>query len=822
MVKKIQLTAAPLEKQWDVRFPERLRRFYDDDEWKIYESRLVTDLAHFGSDTKERISFADREYLPGKFEYSKGYPGRDRSLFPLCELPAMDGSYFMAADLADESIPVLFFDYEEGFHSHSDSLDDFLASLLKPGEKTRAEQLNELTKEAKDLYDAEKYAEARDMLEAGCSRLARVIKFDLFDQLRHLPGASRNLLGLCYKALEDFDRALTVFESAVEIDRDRSAALNVLSIYLFHRKDYPRVIEYGEKVGRELLFNFYDYPAFYQRLYLGRARIMLGEKDGGALEFALILSRFAEKDVEKIENATEALTEIRDAGGAAGDIAGEILQWFGPPRFHLDAASIAANREWWDALPKGDLRNEFQELMGKKKPGDEDLARLLRRTTLELQHDTIKDLTWIEKFPRLRTLNLEGNQVADIAPLARLRHLNDLDLRNNPIKDFSPLANLTRLTKIDLAETGLRDLEPLKELHELRKIRVCDNKIKSVEALRALPELREVTLYNNLISDLEPLSESILLKEISCFGNPLEKPDQNRGLAGALAIKDLPMLQEMDAHIQKISEEEVATWRAARPWTVAPGAEELDEWVAWWQQLDPNLRGALLEEIDDDEVKDGVPTAEGFLELRQEDYLSLSKQGLSDISPLTRLDRLDHLTLNKNKITRLPDLRSFACLRTLDLNANRVHDFAPLADVPHLAALDLAGNEIENIASLPVMTSLRKLGLEKNQIVDLGPLGAQVGLRVLYLEGNRIRDVQPLAALKQVRKLWIQENKIVDLSPLDECDNLEELVCFANPGLRGLMALKDLVHLYRVRAHGAFAAEEVAEFRRLRPDVDVL
>ncbi|MEQ9367129.1 MAG: hypothetical protein RIF32_23045, partial [Leptospirales bacterium] len=99
MVKKIQLTAAPLEKQWDVRFPERLRRFYDDDEWKIYESRLVTDLAHFGSDTKERISFADREYLPGKFEYSKGYPGRDRSLFPLCELPAMDGSYFMAADL---------------------------------------------------------------------------------------------------------------------------------------------------------------------------------------------------------------------------------------------------------------------------------------------------------------------------------------------------------------------------------------------------------------------------------------------------------------------------------------------------------------------------------------------------------------------------------------------------------------------------------------------------------------------------------------------------------------------------------------------------
>lgn len=822
---KNSIPAKELEEQWGVQLPTRLRKFFDEDEWQTYEGRLVCDLAHFGSDTKTAVSFFDRDYLPGKFEYSEGFQkSGEQSLMPLCEMPEMDGTFFMAIDLAAKDLPVLFFDYEEGFHDHSASFDEFLAGLLQPGEKTRAEQLQELTDQAKALYDKEQYAEARDLLEEGYGRLADV-KFDIFDHLSHLPGAARNLLGLCYKALGDLDRALAVFENAIETDRDKSAALNVLSIYLNDRKDYRRVIEYGTRIGREMLFNFYDYHAFYQRLYIGRAHIQLGEANEAATQFGMILARFVEKDIAKIRTGVEDLKEIQDAGGEAGAIAENILDWFGPPPVRLDEATIVANRAWWDALPKSELRSEFAKLMElpkKKQPTDEDLGRLLRRTSLKIQHSAVKDLAWLERFPRLRTLNLEGNEIRDLNPLEQLKALVDLDLANNPVENLEPLSQLTRLTDLDLSETGIQDLAPLQNLRELRKLRAKGNEIESLEGLRGLPELREVTVYSNRIRDLEPLGESPLLKEISCFDNPLEEPEAERGHAGVLAIRSLPLLEEMDAHIEDISSEDLDAWREARPWTVELSDAEYQDWLAWWRGLDDRLREALLEEVDDDEIEDGVPTAEGFFELRKEDYLRLSDKGLSDVAGLTRLNRLDHLTLGKNGLSALPDLSALRCLRTLDLNDNTIHQLAGFAKLPVLAALDLAGNEIESLSDFPAMPSLRKLELERNRIVDLSALSAQSGLRKLYLEKNRIRDVSPLASLKDLRLLWLQENAITDFAPLAACTNLEELVCSANPGASGLLALKDLPYLYLVKAYGVFAADEVAEFRRLRPDVDLL
>ena len=835
MARRIILNPTDLETQWELALPQKLKEFFLSNAWQEFEGHQISDLYGFSSDVRSAITFKDRDDLPDKFEYAREFAD-DQTFFPLADLPDLDGTFFVAVDLADDALPVYFFDYESGFQEHASSLEEFLAGLLPPGARTPAEELDKLLEKARALYKKKQYEKAKNTLESGLASIGPV-KNDTFDQYRGMPAAARNLLALCYKGLGNTDRAMELFELAVE-EGDKSAALNIMSIYI-DQGAWQTLVDYAEEKAKSMLMLWDDYSAYYSFLYRGIGYMQLGNANHATKYFGFIAARFLEKKPERITEAVERLEELlaksekneptskteRQEAAIPDDsepmqIAGRILAWLKPPELALSKTEQIELQSWWSSLDE-----EVQESLADaldKEPEEmaiEDLDALIRRTSLKIENRNIEDIQFLSRFKRLRTLSVEGNEIADIAPLANMPTLVDLNLSENPLQSIGPLSGLLRLQELDLSECGLKDLAHLSGLKQLRKLRLNENQIQSVEALANLHELVELTLYDNEIENLNPLQSNTLLKEISCFSNPLEEA----GVDSVIELRSLPLLQEVDAHWRndKVDPEQLKAWQAARPFTVAMDDTQHQEWRDWWDSLPDAWRAALEDELEEMD-KEGYPTLEAFFELRKENHLSLGKKNLQTIDPLTRLSRLDYVNLSRNGISVLPDLSGLQCLRTIHLDDNRIADLRPFEAVPYLAYLDLDKNELKDLKTLPTLPYLRRLDLNNNQIADLSPVAKAPGIRRLELIGNQIQDVKPLAGLTELRELFLQENQIKDISPLAACENLEELVVFSNANLQGLLALKDLRYLHTIRAHGAFESEAIKDFRSIRPDVDLL
>ncbi|MBI41846.1 MAG: hypothetical protein CMF59_19795 [Leptospiraceae bacterium] len=806
------LSPDTLEKAWNVTLPERLHEFFSSGDWKNYEGMAATNLYGFSSDVRAELTFKDREELPDKFEYSEDFQAR-KGLWPLCDILNLGGTFFMAVDLKSRKLPVYFFDYESGFQKHSDALDSFLASLLKPDEKTPAEKHQDLHTSARALYDAEDYESCAQTIEAGLNELGEV-NFDVFDQFKSIPGALRNLLALCYKNTGNFDRAIEIFEAAVA-EGEKSAALNLMSIFL-DQKEYQKLVDYANEVSASMFMLWDDYSAYYSFLYRAIAYAQLNNRKDATKYFGFIATRFQD-NAERLEQTVQRIKEEKEKGNPGG-IFDSVLSWMDRTPEPLAAQEKKDLLGWWKSLSIKELKSQLAELMDKKpsRVNAQDIQKLLRRTELKLDHSDLEYLDDLRLFRRLRSLSLEGCNLSSLEGL-NWPALKKLSLKGNPLKEISQLSSLSRLEDLDIAKTEVTDLNPLSSLKNLRELRANDNQIESLEPLTELPELKEINIYDNQIRDLNVLKNNTLLKEISCFSNPLEAV----GLKSALELRNLPLLQELEPHWDKEPKgKDLELWLSARPWEKPMNEEELQDWTTWWKALPDAWKEALESEVDD--IEDGVPTEEGFFDLRKENHLSLSDNDLETLEPLTRLVRADWVSVRKNGIKELPDLSSLGALRTLNLEENQIQDLSPLQNIPLLAKVDLSKNGLKGELSLPEIPTLRTLDLSHNELTGIQCLSALKGLRRLELIENSIEDLSPLKNLTELRELFIQQNEIRNIEALSGCSSLEELVIFGNPSITGLLALKDLPYLCRIRAHGALMNDEITEFRKLRPDVDIL
>lgn len=88
---------------------------------------------------------------------------------------------------------------------------------------------------------------------------------------------------------------------------------------------------------------------------------------------------------------------------------------------------------------------------------------------LDLGHQAISDLSWLQYLPELRLLILADNKVTDITPIGTLTELRFVELFGNyGIQTWDPLANCTKLEDINIGFVdGPKDfsfLEPLTNL----------------------------------------------------------------------------------------------------------------------------------------------------------------------------------------------------------------------------------------------------------------------------------------------------------------------------------------------------------------------
>lgn len=814
MSASINLLASQIESEDAIVLPARLKLFFDDAEWLKYEGLVVSELPFFASDSRSQISFADRERLRGNHEYSEEMPGFQSGFWPLCHPTEFDGSFYFAVDLSNTSLPVFFFDYEEGFKQFCTSFDVFLKSLLAPGEKTKADKLSDLFDQAKDLFNADEYQQCINLVETQLPDLAG-IKLDNWDQNKELPEEVRNILALAYKNVGQFEKALNLFEVAIE-GGSKNAVLNVLSIYI-DRKEYRQVVERGDTLSRKLMLHWSDYHAFYSWLYRGLARLHLGEYDEARRLFSYIGVRFSENR-ERIDKAIEELSEVE---GEARPFVERQLLWLQRlfPECNDDEKQAALS--WWDGLD-----DNVQALMLKNMdidegdPSAEQLLSLWTKDKLKLDHAELSSLDFLMPFKRLRNLSASGNEIADIKVLENFTGLRELDLNfNSAIEDYSSLAKLVRLEKLSLNYSEITDIGPLGALKNLRKLDLSDNEIKDIGPICGLAELVELDICSNEIVDINALASCKLLKEVECDDNPLE----DRGVKSAIELLKLPLLSRLEGSWDEdaCDKEELKTWAAARPWVKTIKGKELDAWIEWWNSLSDSVRNKLDDDLDP-ESDDKKSLGRDFKRILNKGSYYLSETALTDVSVLNKLYRADHLSLRDNGIGDISGLSSLQCLRGLDLDRNQLRDLQALESFPYLAMLSLAENGIESLASLPPMPSLRNLDLSKNSLSSLEALVRVPGLRCLKLAGNQISSLAGIEVLKELRQLEIEENAITDLSPLAACENLETVFAYGDHSLTGLMALADLPFLHELRLLDSADAQEVELFSKARPEVSLL
>jgi len=78
---------------------------------------------------------------------------------------------------------------------------------------------------------------------------------------------------------------------------------------------------------------------------------------------------------------------------------------------------------------------------------------------LDIGHNAVRDLSWLQYLPELRVLILADNKITDITPIAQLEHLEYLEIFMNSVSDVTPLAGLTNLRDLNLCRTKLTNTD---------------------------------------------------------------------------------------------------------------------------------------------------------------------------------------------------------------------------------------------------------------------------------------------------------------------------------------------------------------------------
>jgi CHAT domain-containing protein/Tfp pilus assembly protein PilF len=200
--------------------------------------------------------------------------------------------------------------------------------------------------------------------------------------------------------------------------------------------------------------------------------------------------------------------------------------------------------------------------------------------------------------------------------------------------------------------------------------------------------------------------------------------------------------------------------------------ESFGDWCTNKEHLTPQARHTvevLLSKAKTQECDRAQTTLANLTEL------SLIRNQIVDIQPLSKLTNLKKLNLSSNQITDVQPLSGLTNLRFLVLNFNQISDVKPLSGLTNLTELFLEANQIVDTTPLAGLTNLTGFSLASNQLVDVAPLSKMAKLEFLYLGKNQIKDVKPLSNLSNLLLLFIESNQIVDVNPLAKLTNLTTL-----------------------------------------------
>ena len=158
------------------------------------------------------------------------------------------------------------------------------------------------------------------------------------------------------------------------------------------------------------------------------------------------------------------------------------------------------------------------------------LSQATGLTFLNLNSNTIRDLTALENMTELKELHLGHNAVTDLSSLSALRKLEVLDLSYNSITTPAPLSACSALLTLDLSNNSLEDLVGINNLFALEKLYLAFTGLTDVSTLADNTAMLELDISNNSITDISALSSMKNLTHLNFSYNQVSRlPEFGKG-----------------------------------------------------------------------------------------------------------------------------------------------------------------------------------------------------------------------------------------------------------------------------------------------------
>jgi len=184
---------------------------------------------------------------------------------------------------------------------------------------------------------------------------------------------------------------------------------------------------------------------------------------------------------------------------------------------------------------------------------------------------------------------------------------------------------------------------------------------------------------------------------------------------------------------------------------------------------DKNLEKVLRDILKRKQIEKEEITSEDLATIY---FLHADEQGITDLSGLEHCINLAEVSLAKNEIENVAPLTSSPNIQLLDLSYNQVKDIGPLEKLAKLQYLQLEHNKVEDISPVSGLKAMNSLYLTDNRISDISPVANLSKVWSLYLADNKISDMSPLSKLKWLSNLDLQGNEVKNLAPLVELTEL--------------------------------------------------
>ena len=149
------------------------------------------------------------------------------------------------------------------------------------------------------------------------------------------------------------------------------------------------------------------------------------------------------------------------------------------------------------------------------------IGKLPNLQKLILNNCGLSTLSGLETAKELTHLDLQGNTLRNITPLSDMKKLQELNLSHNALNDLTPLTGITTLVSLDVAYNNLSTLSPITGISGLNKLTANNNVLTEITGFNQLTALQELYLNNNTISDISALSSCNNIIKLNVSDNAL-------------------------------------------------------------------------------------------------------------------------------------------------------------------------------------------------------------------------------------------------------------------------------------------------------------